>query len=116
MNRLIGFVILLSFFDIASAATATTTKLSPAQVQQKTLQQQVDKQVKQPAPTCNGYFQSGVCVNNGNVAYRGGSPVSSLNKPTSTWAGAGKTQTCSLVYKYVGGRVVGNAQTVCKIQ
>lgn len=27
-----------------------------------------------------------------------------------------KTQTCSLVYNYVGGRVVGNAQTVCKIQ
>lgn len=75
----------------------------------------VASQVTSSGSSCNGYWQSGRCVLNGNVAFSGGSPVNVMNQPTSTWAGAGKRQTCTLVYKYVGGRVVGNPQSVCTI-
>lgn len=79
------------------------------------LANQVASQVTSSGASCNGYWQGGRCVNNGQVAYSGGSPVNVMNQPTSTWAGAGKRQTCTLVYTYRAGRVVGSPQSVCTI-
>jgi hypothetical protein len=100
-----------------AAAEAQARQLAAqAQLNYRTnLNNQVATQLTQSGAACSGYWQSGRCVSNGYVAYNGGSPVNVMNQPTSTWAGAGKRQTCTLVYKYVGGRVVGNAQTVCTI-
>ncbi len=79
------------------------------------LANQVASQVTSSGASCNGYWQGGRCVNNGQVAYSGGSPVNVMNQPTSTWAGAGKRQTCTLVYTYKAGRVVGSPRSVCTI-
>jgi hypothetical protein len=100
-----------------AAAEAQARQLAAqAQLNYRTnLNNQVATQLTQSGAACSGYWQSGRCVSNGYVAYNGGSPVNVMNQPSSTWAGAGKRQTCTLVYKYVGGRVVGSPQSVCTI-
>ena len=102
----------------AKAAAELQAKQLEAQRQlaaRQALQTQVASQVTSSGASCNGYWQNGRCVNNGQVAYSGGSPVNVMNQPTSTWAGAGKRQTCTLVYTYRAGKVVGSPQSVCTI-
>lgn len=86
-----------------------------ALAERQKLAAQVASQVTSSGASCNGYWQNGRCVNNGQVAYSGGSPVNVMNQPKSTFAGAGKRQTCTLVYTYRAGRVVGSPQSVCTI-
>jgi membrane protein involved in colicin uptake len=100
----------------AQALAAQQAAAQAALNYRTTLNNQFANQLTQSGAACNGYMQGGRCVPNNLVATNGGSPVNIMNPPESTWAGAGKRQTCTLVYKYVGGRVVGNAQTVCTIQ
>ena len=78
--------------------------------------QAVSQQLNASGASCAGYWQSGRCVPNGLVAFNGGSPVNVMNQPKPVNAGAGKKQVCTLVYKYVGGRVVGSAQSVWTFQ
>jgi len=102
----------------AKAAADLAAKQQAAQLavaDRAKLANQVASQVTSSGASCNGYWQGGRCVNNGPVAYSGGSPVNVMNQPTSTWAGPGKRQTCTLVYNHVGGRAVGNPQSVCTI-
>jgi phage N-6-adenine-methyltransferase len=102
----------------AKAAADLAAKQQAAQqavADRAKLANQVASQVTSSGASCNGYWQGGRCVNNGQVAYSGGSPVNVMNQPTSTWAGAGKRQTCTLVYTYRAGRVVGSPQSVCTI-
>lgn len=101
------------------AAAELAVKQRAAQEQQaarEALANKVANQVTSSGASCNGYWQSGRCVNNGQVAYSGGSPVNVMNQPGSTWAGAGKRQVCTLVYTYRAGRVVGSPQSVCTFQ
>ncbi|MBT8535530.1 hypothetical protein G6725_05875 [Polynucleobacter paneuropaeus] len=103
----------------AQAAQALAAQQAAAQAAlnyRTSLSNQFANQLTQSGSACNGTMQGGRCVPNNLVAYNGGSPVNIMNPPESTWAGAGKRQTCTLVYKYVGGRVVGSPQTVCTIQ
>lgn len=90
--------------------------VSAAAANQAALAAQVAKQTTASGASCAGYWQSGRCVPNGLVAFNGGSPVNVMNQPKPVNAGGGKKQVCTLVYKYVGGRVVGNAQSVCTFQ
>lgn len=100
----------------AKAAAELQAKQLEAQRQlaeRQKLQTQVAKQVTSSGSTCNGYMQSGRCVLNGQVAFNGGSPVNVMNQPKSTWSSGGTRQTCTLVYTYKAGRVVGSPQSVC---
>lgn len=100
----------------AKAAADLAAKQQAAQqaaADRAKLANQVASQVTSSGASCNGYWQSGRCVLNGQVAFSGGSPVNVNNQPPSTWAGAGKRQTCTLVYTYRAGRVVGGPQSVC---
>ncbi len=109
----------------AAQKTAAAKAAAELQAKQLAAQQQADQraklanqvasQVTASGASCNGYWQNGRCVNNGQVAYSGGSPVNVMNQPSSSWAGAGKRQTCTLVYTYRGGRVVGSPKSVCTI-
>lgn len=102
------------------ASTPTSLKAitgqNPTVPAPQTPAQAVSQQNNASGASCAGYWQSGRCVPNGLVAFNGGSPVNVMNKPTPVNAGGGKKQVCTLVYKYVGGRVVGNSQTVCTFQ
>ena len=100
-----------------AAATLAANQLAAQQAaaDRAKLANQVASQVTSSGASCNGYWQDGRCVNNGQVAYSGGSPVNVMNQPTSTFAGAGKRQTCTLVYTYRAGKVVGSPQSVCTI-
>jgi hypothetical protein len=100
----------------AKAAAELQAKQLEAQRQlaaRQALQTQVAKQVTSSGSTCNGYWQNGRCVLNGQVAFNGGSPVNVMNQPQSKWSGGGVRQTCTLVYTYKAGRVVGSPQSVC---
>jgi len=99
--------------DVAFLRVQQKTQAQQASAARQTLTNQVTQQTQQSGSACNGYWQGGRCVPNGNVAYSGGSPVNRMNPPQSVNAGGGQRQTCTLVYTYRAGKVVGSPQSVC---
>jgi len=97
----------------ASQLAAQLLAAQPSLQARSNLQNQVSSQMGQSGATCNGYWQSGRCINNGLVAYNNGSPVNAMNQPQSTLSSGGKRQTCTLLYTYQAGKVVGNPKSVC---
>jgi hypothetical protein len=99
----------------SSATSASAIGITPPAPARSTPAQAVAVQSASSGSSCAGYWQGGRCVPNGYVAFNGGSPVNTMNQSKPVNVGGGVKQTCTLVYKYVGGRVVGNAQSVCTL-
>jgi hypothetical protein len=98
-----------------AAADLYASRLAALQTlsERQQLAAQVASQAISSGASCVGYWFDGRCVLNGQVAFSDGHPVNVMNQPTSSWSDGRKRQTCTLVYTYRNGVVVGSANSVC---